>query len=402
MQAIAPAFRRTLIIFFLACGTAVHAEPAAPAPANVSINVSRRAQPSPPFSIQEQEGIAWLTRPTGERFFSLGVCCVEMGASRTNFNPRNPAYAAWRYYPDAAHWADATLKRLQTWGFTTIGGWSDFKVLKQSAATNLAFAPVLHIGSTAGAPWWDMWDSKITDRMDAVARDQILPLRDDPRVMGYYSDNEMGWWNAALWRMTLEQKPTSGQRQRLIRLLRETYHDDWLRLVQDFTPEKAGDWANLERGGMLYVKPGGSGLKVMRRFLTLVAERYYQLVHDIIRKYDQRALILGERYQSFYFPEVARASGKWVDAASSNLNASWDDGSYLRFYLDTLHQLSGKPVFVSEVYSAAAENRSGNRNRSGGFPLLRTQSERAATIRNTLVRLTGTPYVLGADWFQSL
>lgn len=24
---------------------------------------------------------------------------------------------------------------------------------------------VLHIGSTAGAPWWDMWDSKITDRM---------------------------------------------------------------------------------------------------------------------------------------------------------------------------------------------------------------------------------------------
>ena len=154
MQAIAPAFRRTLIIFFLACGTAVHAEPAAPAPANVSIDVSRRAQPSPPFSIQEQEGIAWLTRPTGERFFSLGVCCVEMGASRTNFNPRNPAYAAWRYYPDAAHWADATLKRLQTWGFTTIGGWSDFKVLKQSAATNLAFAPVLHIGSTAGAPWW--------------------------------------------------------------------------------------------------------------------------------------------------------------------------------------------------------------------------------------------------------
>ena len=151
---------------------------------------------------------------------------------------------------------------------------------------------------------------------------------------------------------------------------------------------------------MLYVKPGGLGLKVMRRFLTLVAERYYQLVHDIIRKYDQRALILGERYQSFYFPEVARASGKWVDAASSNLNASWDDGSYLRFYLDTLHQLSGKPVFVSEVYSAAAENRLGNRNRSGGFPLLRTQSERAATIRNTLVRLTGTPYVLGADWFQ--
>ena len=34
-------------------------------------------------------------------------------------------------------------------------------------------------------------------------------------------------------------------------------------------------------------------------FLGLLAERYYQLVHQIIRKYDTRALILGDRYQSF-------------------------------------------------------------------------------------------------------
>src|ERR1043165_7452817 len=69
----------------------------------------------------------------------------------------------------------------------------------------------LYIGSTAGAPWWDMWDAKITDRMDAVAREQILPLRDDPRLLGYYSDNEMGWWNAILFQMTLEQAPSRSE-----------------------------------------------------------------------------------------------------------------------------------------------------------------------------------------------
>jgi len=31
------------------------------------------------------------------------------------------------------------------------------------------------------------------DRMDQVAREQILALRDDPRLIGYYSDNEIGW-----------------------------------------------------------------------------------------------------------------------------------------------------------------------------------------------------------------
>jgi len=29
-------------------------------------------------------------------------------------------------------------------------------------------------------------------------------------VIGYYSDNEMGWWNAILFKMTLEQAPTAG------------------------------------------------------------------------------------------------------------------------------------------------------------------------------------------------
>jgi hypothetical protein len=36
-------------------------------------------------------------------------------------------------------------------------------------------------------------------------------------VIGYYSDNEIGWWNAILWKMTLEQPATSGQRQQLRR-----------------------------------------------------------------------------------------------------------------------------------------------------------------------------------------
>src|SRR5687767_2956568 len=146
-----------------------------------------------PFSIQHRDGITWLVRPNGERFFSLGVCCVDMGVSRREFNPGNPAYAAWQHYPNSNRWAEATLERLKSWRFTTIGGWSDFPAWRQCPDMDVAFAPVLHIGSTAGAPWWDMWDPKIVERMDEVAREQILPLRDDPRIIGYYSDNEIGW-----------------------------------------------------------------------------------------------------------------------------------------------------------------------------------------------------------------
>jgi hypothetical protein len=355
----------------------------------------------PGFSVQQQGETAWLVRPNGQRFFSLGVCCVSQGPSRKEFDPANPAYAAWQHYPDSNLWAQATLKRFKAWGFTTVGGWSDFQALKQCPDQDVSFAPVLHIGSTAGAPWWDMWDAKITDRMDAVAREQILPLRDDPRLLGYYSDNEMGWWNAILFQMTLEQAPTSGQRRRLIELLRKTYRNDWAELLRDFDPAPGvTDWEALEQHGLLFLRPAGNGIRVERQFLQLLADRYYSLVHDIIRKYDRRALILGERYQSFYYPEVARAAARYVDAISSNLNAGWNDGSFPRFYVETLHRLSGKPVLIGEFYMCARANRSGNKNDRGLYPVVATQKERAAGFRQTIFQLMKAPYVVGADWFQ--
>ena len=381
-------------------------------PSPVAAQLHQRAQaalypprpvPAPanrPFSIQWGNGNAWLVKPSGERFFSLGVNCVDRGVSRKQFDQRNPAYAAWQHYPDADHWAGATLERLKAWEFTTIGGWSDFHTLRQHRDSDVAFTPVLHIGSTAGAPWLDMWDPKIIGRMDQVARAQILALRDDPRLLGYYSDNEIGWWNAALFKGTLEQASTSGQRRRLLQLLQETYHGNWAELVKDFEPEGVGSWEDLRQHGMLHLRAGGNGTHTTRQFLKLLAERYYSLVHEIIRKYDQRALILGDRYQSFFYPEVARASAPFVDAVSTNLNASWNEGTFPRFYLETLHGLTGRPILISEFYMAAGENRSGNKNDHGIFPVVRTQEERATGFRNTLHALLRLPYVIGADWFQ--
>src|SRR5205085_1004673 len=86
--------------------------------------LSARAAANAPFSIQEQDGISWLVRPNGERFFSFGVCVVNQGASRKEYKPRNPGYAGWQQYANSNQWAEATLKRLRSWGFTTMGGWS--------------------------------------------------------------------------------------------------------------------------------------------------------------------------------------------------------------------------------------------------------------------------------------
>ena len=358
------------------------------------------ADTNAPFSIQQRDGVFWLTRPDGERFFSLGACCVNQGFSRQRFNLMNPGYAAFQHYENSNLWAGATLKRLASWGFTTAGGWSDYSALDHCRGTDIAFIPVLAIGMSCGAPWKDMWDSNVVAQMYQVARDQILPLRNDPRVLGYYSDNEMGWWNAALFNMSLDQPPASGQRQRLMHLLRETYRNNWIELTNDFEPDGATSFTELDRQGILYLRPGSQGIRVIRHFLGLMAERYYSLAHQIIRTYDPRGLVLGDRYQSFYYPEVAQAATPFVDVVSMNLNAAWNDGTFPRCYLNTLHDLTGKPIYVSEFYMSARENGSGNKNDSSTFPVVASQTERAAGFSNTLTTLLRTPYVVGADWFQ--
>ncbi|HEX5323682.1 MAG TPA: hypothetical protein VFW40_07845 [Capsulimonadaceae bacterium] len=360
-----------------------------------------RAAAGAPYRVVEKSGIWWLETPAGKPFFSLGVCCVLQGDTKATFNPKNPGYAAYQHYATPADWAKTTIARLKSWNYTTIGGWSDNPVLTKSPAMDMPFEMFIPIGMGVGAPWLDMWDSAVIAKMDKVGRDAILPVRDDPRLMGYFTDNELGWWNGALFEYTLNKhKPTSGQRRRLIQLLRTTYKDRWSLLLHDFVPDRASSFATLAKGGTLHLRPGGNGMRVIKEFAGIAAKRYYQLVHDIVRKYDKRGLILGDRYQSFYYPDVAAAAGPYLDVSSTNLNANWQDGSVARFYLDTLHKLTQRPVMVTEFYATSTQNRSGNQNSSSGFLVAPTQADRAVVFRNELEWFLSRPYLVGADWFQ--
>src|SRR5215467_13756508 len=103
-----------------------------------------------PFSIQQRDGISWLTKPNGEPFFSLGVCVVNQGASPAQFTPTNPGYAAFQHYENSNRWAQTTLKRLKSWNFTTVGGWSDYGALQECRDSDVAFIPVLVVGMNCG------------------------------------------------------------------------------------------------------------------------------------------------------------------------------------------------------------------------------------------------------------
>src|SRR5438093_583361 len=74
----------------LALGGVTRGATAGDGASSVSSVPSEASAAEKPFSIQRQDGNFGLVRPNGERFFSLGVCVVNMGASRAEFDLNNP------------------------------------------------------------------------------------------------------------------------------------------------------------------------------------------------------------------------------------------------------------------------------------------------------------------------
>ena len=352
--------------------------------------------PSAGYSVAKESGVDWIQDPSGKRLLSFGVCVVDAGTPFLDYDPRNPSYAAFQHYGSPQDWAADTTKRLTEWGFNTVGAWSQIEPLRAVPGSKLYYTPILHMGSSAGAPWRDMWDPAVVQMMDGLARDQIKPVAADPRVIGFFSDNEMGWWEGALFDWAWK---TAGARQHVVGVMRRRY-GNWTALLSDFIPSGAYSFEQLAKSGRLYLRPGGKGMEAVQEYTHVLAERYYSLCRASIKKYAPHSLYLGDRYISNYYPEVATAAADYVDILSTNLNADWNDGNFTQSYLPDLERITGKPILISEYYMSATENSSGNKNDSSGFPVVKTQAERAQGFAAATRYLFQLPYVVGAHWFQ--
>ena len=360
------------------------------------VSIANAPETSSYYRVEQHENIWWFVSPDGKPFFSMGVNVVDMGAPREIYDPKSPEYAAFRHYRSPEAWAQATLRRLRSWNFNTLGGWSN-PALRRA---DMPYTVVLHLGGTARVPWGDLFGEDVARQFDLAARKEVAPLANDRNLLGYFSDNELGWWDDTIFDFYLKQPQTNATRQVLMRLLRKHYQNDFARLVQDFETPDSKSFDALERRAAITLKAGGRGMDVVDKFTFMVAERYYKLVHDAIRRYDSNHLILGDRYHGYVPRVVAQAATPYVDVISTNYAADWGDGNIGDYYLSSLYQVTRKPILVTEFYMSATQNRSGNRNSTAWFPVVATQVERARSFRTNVTALARLPFVVGTHWFQ--
>lgn len=356
--------------------------------------------PAKPFTVHRNasDGRWHFRSNTGSSFWSLGTCCTGPGATWDEYNPQNPGYAAHKLFPNSKAWVNHTLDTLKANGFNSIGGWSDTTLFrKYGEKKRLPFFEVLHLGAYNRAPWRDMFSKEHIQIVEKAAKDQITKIKDDPCLVGYFSDNELGWWREALFVTYLGMGSKETGRKVFVDFVSKHYKNSWAAFQKDWTTKQTG-FTKID--GNIRLKPGANGMTVVKAWQSFLTEHYYRQMKTAIRKYDPKRLIMGDRYCQFYYPNVVAASTNHIDAVSTNYGADWNSGENTEYFLASLYQITKKPVLITEFYMAAMENRSGNKNSSGGFPVVETQRDREDAVRAYLKDLGRRPYVLGAHWFQ--
>jgi hypothetical protein len=349
------------------------------------------------FTVSEVNGTYWLVAPDGELFFSRGVNEITIGAKPQEIDENNPGYSGLKQYSSLSDWTKNTLKRIESWGFNTLGPWTTREAIEVST---LPYTLALMTGEWVGAPWEDMRSPTASRRIDRRL-EKLIRYRDDPRLIGYFIDNEVGWWDETLFLVTVAKPSTDRLKRELWEMLNEAYQGDLSAFRKDFSVKPTPSSFQDLRGALSKVElVSGRRPVVVDEFVGFVADDYYRVLTEKVRQIDPNHLILCDRYASYYSQPVVRAAGRYCDVISTNYNTFSASGWVSPFFFEGLHQLSGRPILVSEFYFSAMENRTGNLNSQGPFKVVASQSERATGAAEMAEYLARLPYVVGYHWFR--
>ncbi|HYA43451.1 MAG TPA: hypothetical protein VEF34_19270 [Syntrophobacteraceae bacterium] len=349
-------------------------------------------------------GVRWLIDPEGRPFYSKGVNIVAPGKGSEK-SRSGQAFCWSNFFCSIDEWRKQVGSRLKEWGFNTLGGWSDC-----SPNLGLPLMVDLELGRNSRFHWFDPFDPQMEQKVLEKARELTAAYRNLPQLIGYFSDNEVGWWNSSLFIWFLKAPWENHTKRFLWKMIYDGYEGNWNLLLADWSPQEgAGNFEDLKKAGArLKLRPGGNGIRLVDRFMSAYAGRYYEIMYRAIHTAHPGALALGDRLPLYYHQDAVLAMGDNVDVISTNYNVDVGDGWVAPYFFEGLSKLSGKPVLVTEFFFAAAENRSGNLNETarnvhakpGHLMTVVTQDERAWGAQNALLSFARFPNVVGAHWFQ--
>lgn len=330
------------------------------------------------FHIETLNNRCWLVTPEGGLFLSRGMNSVN------RIDTSGGKAALKKKFGTPQAWAEQTLGLLRDGGLNTLGAWSDSETLVSDSAPmarTLLWSFMSSYGKKRGGTRQDaghtgypndcpfIFDPGFPTFCDEYAQ-RLDRYKDDPWVIGHFSDNELPWSR---------------------------------KMLQNFLALPPEDSGHQAAAKWLQARPGKSGEKPeitetdRADFLAFAIQHYLTVTSAAIRKYAPNHLVLGPRLHSpvYDLPEVFSTLGKNVDVVSLNYYHAWaPDKERLAMW----HRESGKPLMVTEFYAKADDSGMGNTGGAGW--LVRTQQDRGAFYENFTLGLIESRTCVGWSWHR--
>jgi len=369
------------------------------------------------FRVEQVDGKWWLIDPDGRLFWSAGVTGVRPFSdgpikgresfytwlpeadgpfgqfyNRTNgilnFYAINATRKYGADYGDA--WRDVSHRRLRSWGFTSIGNWSDPAVWSDQRTP---YTVPVHYGAPSfeaglNKPFPDVFDPRWAEAVDAAMAKATRG--DDPWCIGYFIDNELGWgWGPhPLSSGALKLPADKAVKAALVAQLKETYGT-----VEKLNTAWGTTLANWEAANApieLTREQAEQASTDLAAFELKLARRYFEVCEAAVRKHAPGALYLGCRFSNSS-DAALQAAGERCDVVCFNI---YNRTPHARDKQVAL--IGGKPVVIGEFHFGALDR---GMFHTGLGPTA-SQDERAAAFKAYVEDALTAPWCVGAHWFQ--
>jgi hypothetical protein len=379
-------------------------------------------------SIEEHEGTWWFSGPTGERFLSLGVNHIEphlwMGAY--NMEHTIAQYGSdfvlpnGRFNPDgsaAAAWINNLVEVCKSLGFNTFAKHTHPAIPSQLYqdqiyyVASLETAPLGHWRQAKGeSPMPDVFSTDFEHHLAEKVRLACEEHSGSPNLLGYL------YVDVPLW----ETNQTPGSREDDVMIY------PWVNAIvrlAEYAPGKRawiehlkGRYADAEAAarswGVTISRAYGSSWEYLSRlntwfhpadrdrarddlsaFMGKIAERWYGLHHDEIRKHDPDHLILGDKSRVDTFRDwLVPALKKYVDVV---LIQSYNQFGKDREMTDWIYEQTGKPILNGDGSFGYPNPHQQKYSVKGFRSNAQNVEEVAGMYRRYMEEILSTPYFVG-------
>jgi hypothetical protein len=355
------------------------------------------------FRTEKYKGRWWLVDPEGRLFFSHGANSI--GFAQVTARKGREKLFAWT--PSATDLGDALVKenihfmianlqrtfgpgwrtkaddrihrRMRQWGMNTVGAWSD-PSLYQHAKT--PYTPILHVwrgNSPLGKNVPDPFSAEFEKRVEEGLRKLLGPSGSDPWCVGVFIDNELGWYEDFV-HNTLAGKADMPARKAVFAFLQEKYAT--IDLLNAAWSTEYASWEALKAS-----PTESKGFDEDRKSIErLIANRYYKVCHDMMRKVLPNHLYLGSRIHKAS-PAIYEEATRFSDVLSVN--------RYMPLATTMLPKNFDKPCLVAEFHFGAPD-----RGVPGvGLTFVGDQLQRSRAYAAYVLDAVLQPNIVGTHWF---